>query len=175
MTFFLLWKQVNTSLSQTMTNVVLVLHMVAVLKIFPTKRHPRPQAVLSLLSAVLALFTLPYFTCKGLCDLFHRKTCCNQTNPLHGWTWPLRIALYSQTVHVDLMWPDKELSTWAVGGWGSWSSWYKILCVFPGLLKFCTVGFCGIGSLVDFILISMQVCLTYSWFLFTADNSDCSS
>ncbi|TSK53709.1 TM2 domain-containing protein 1 [Bagarius yarrelli] len=25
-----------------------------------------------------------------------------------------------------------------------------------GLLKFCTVGFCGIGSLVDFILISMQ-------------------
>ncbi|GAA6100089.1 TM2 domain-containing protein 1 isoform X1 [Tachysurus ichikawai] len=29
-----------------------------------------------------------------------------------------------------------------------------------GLLKFCTVGFCGIGSLVDFILISMQVCMT---------------
>ncbi|XP_051549161.1 TM2 domain-containing protein Y66D12A.21-like isoform X2 [Myxocyprinus asiaticus] len=26
-----------------------------------------------------------------------------------------------------------------------------------GLLKFCTVGFCGIGSLVDFMLISMQV------------------
>lgn len=26
-----------------------------------------------------------------------------------------------------------------------------------GLLKFCTVGFCGIGSLVDFILISMQI------------------
>ncbi|KAK2509447.1 hypothetical protein MC885_011647 [Smutsia gigantea] len=26
-----------------------------------------------------------------------------------------------------------------------------------GLLKFCTVGFCGIGSLIDFILISMQV------------------
>ncbi|TRY98742.1 hypothetical protein DNTS_024108 [Danionella cerebrum] len=25
-----------------------------------------------------------------------------------------------------------------------------------GLLKFCTVGFCGIGSLVDFMLISMQ-------------------
>ncbi|XP_077005579.1 TM2 domain-containing protein 1 isoform X1 [Tamandua tetradactyla] len=25
-----------------------------------------------------------------------------------------------------------------------------------GLLKFCTVGFCGIGSLIDFILISMQ-------------------
>lgn len=38
----------------------------------------------------------------------------------------------------------------------------KILYVFPGLLKFCTVGFCGIGSLVDFILISMQVCMTYS-------------
>lgn len=31
------------------------------------------------------------------------------------------------------------------------------LCLFPGLLKFCTVGFCGIGSLVDFMLISMQV------------------
>uniref|UniRef100_A0A8C0XWK4 TM2 domain-containing protein n=1 Tax=Castor canadensis TaxID=51338 RepID=A0A8C0XWK4_CASCN len=31
-----------------------------------------------------------------------------------------------------------------------------------GLLKFCTVGFCGIGSLIDFILISMQV----SWFQF---------
>jgi len=31
------------------------------------------------------------------------------------------------------------------------------LCSFPGLLKFCTVGFCGIGSLVDFMLISMQV------------------
>lgn len=28
---------------------------------------------------------------------------------------------------------------------------------FLGLLKFCTVGFCGIGSLIDFILISMQV------------------
>ncbi|KAJ7993207.1 hypothetical protein DPEC_G00270060 [Dallia pectoralis] len=26
-----------------------------------------------------------------------------------------------------------------------------------GLLKFCTVGFCGIGSLVDFVLISMQI------------------
>ncbi|XP_043733320.1 TM2 domain-containing protein 1 isoform X2 [Cervus elaphus] len=26
-----------------------------------------------------------------------------------------------------------------------------------GLLKFCTVGFCGIGSLIDFILISMQM------------------
>ncbi|NXI14193.1 TM2D1 protein, partial [Irena cyanogastra] len=26
-----------------------------------------------------------------------------------------------------------------------------------GLLKFCTVGFCGIGSLIDFILISMQI------------------
>ncbi|XP_014643724.1 PREDICTED: TM2 domain-containing protein 1 isoform X2 [Ceratotherium simum simum] len=25
-----------------------------------------------------------------------------------------------------------------------------------GLLKFCTVGFCGIGSLIDFILIAMQ-------------------
>ncbi|XP_041133835.1 TM2 domain-containing protein 1 isoform X2 [Polyodon spathula] len=25
-----------------------------------------------------------------------------------------------------------------------------------GLLKFCTVGFCGIGSLIDFMLISMQ-------------------
>ncbi|XP_028299341.1 TM2 domain-containing protein 1 isoform X2 [Gouania willdenowi] len=26
-----------------------------------------------------------------------------------------------------------------------------------GLLKFCTVGFCGIGTLIDFILISMQI------------------
>uniref|UniRef100_A0A8C4X938 TM2 domain containing 1 n=1 Tax=Erpetoichthys calabaricus TaxID=27687 RepID=A0A8C4X938_ERPCA len=26
-----------------------------------------------------------------------------------------------------------------------------------GLLKFCTVGFCGIASLIDFILISMQI------------------
>ncbi|MBN3307285.1 TM2D1 protein, partial [Amia calva] len=26
-----------------------------------------------------------------------------------------------------------------------------------GLLKFCTVGFCGIGSLIDFMLISMQI------------------
>ncbi|XP_053549619.1 TM2 domain-containing protein 1 isoform X1 [Bombina bombina] len=26
-----------------------------------------------------------------------------------------------------------------------------------GMLKFCTVGFCGIGSLLDFILISMQI------------------
>uniref|UniRef100_A0A4W3JWU2 TM2 domain containing 1 n=1 Tax=Callorhinchus milii TaxID=7868 RepID=A0A4W3JWU2_CALMI len=26
-----------------------------------------------------------------------------------------------------------------------------------GLLKFCTVGFCGIGSLIDFILISVQI------------------
>lgn len=26
-----------------------------------------------------------------------------------------------------------------------------------GLLKFCTVGFCGIGTLIDFILIAMQV------------------
>ncbi|XP_067086053.1 TM2 domain-containing protein 1 [Osmerus mordax] len=26
-----------------------------------------------------------------------------------------------------------------------------------GLLKFCTVGFCGIGSLLDFMLISMQI------------------
>uniref|UniRef100_A0A8C6WBD1 TM2 domain containing 1 n=1 Tax=Nannospalax galili TaxID=1026970 RepID=A0A8C6WBD1_NANGA len=25
------------------------------------------------------------------------------------------------------------------------------------LLKFCTVGFCGIGSLIDFVLISMQI------------------
>ncbi|KAG8536022.1 hypothetical protein GDO78_009058 [Eleutherodactylus coqui] len=25
------------------------------------------------------------------------------------------------------------------------------------MLKFCTVGFCGIGSLIDFILISMQI------------------
>uniref|UniRef100_A0A8C2PUI9 TM2 domain containing 1 n=1 Tax=Cyprinus carpio TaxID=7962 RepID=A0A8C2PUI9_CYPCA len=31
------------------------------------------------------------------------------------------------------------------------------LCLLPGLLKFCTVGFCGIGSLVDFMLISMQI------------------
>nr|XP_012296489.1 TM2 domain-containing protein 1-like [Aotus nancymaae] len=30
---------------------------------------------------------------------------------------------------------------------------YRVL----GLLKFCTVGFCGIGSLIDFILISMQI------------------
>ncbi|XP_030227889.1 TM2 domain-containing protein 1 [Gadus morhua] len=26
-----------------------------------------------------------------------------------------------------------------------------------GLLKFCTVGFCGIGSLMDFLLITMQI------------------
>ncbi|TWW58392.1 TM2 domain-containing protein 1 [Takifugu flavidus] len=26
-----------------------------------------------------------------------------------------------------------------------------------GLLKFCTVGFCGVGTLIDFILIAMQV------------------
>ncbi|KAM9762640.1 TM2 domain-containing protein 1 isoform 2-T4 [Menidia menidia] len=26
-----------------------------------------------------------------------------------------------------------------------------------GLLKFCTVGFCGIGTLVDFVLIAMQI------------------
>ncbi|XP_051231632.1 TM2 domain-containing protein 1 [Dicentrarchus labrax] len=26
-----------------------------------------------------------------------------------------------------------------------------------GLLKFCTVGFCGIGALIDFILIAMQI------------------
>ncbi|XP_061834486.1 TM2 domain-containing protein 1 [Nerophis lumbriciformis] len=26
-----------------------------------------------------------------------------------------------------------------------------------GLLKFCTVGFCGIGTLIDFILITMQI------------------
>ncbi|XP_006790359.2 TM2 domain-containing protein 1 [Neolamprologus brichardi] len=26
-----------------------------------------------------------------------------------------------------------------------------------GLLKFCTVGFCGIGTLIDFILIAMQI------------------
>ncbi|XP_060685793.1 TM2 domain-containing protein 1 [Hemiscyllium ocellatum] len=26
-----------------------------------------------------------------------------------------------------------------------------------GLLKFCTVGFCGIGSLIDFVLISAQI------------------
>ncbi|XP_069794656.1 TM2 domain-containing protein 1 [Narcine bancroftii] len=26
-----------------------------------------------------------------------------------------------------------------------------------GLLKFCTVGFCGIGSLIDFVLISVQI------------------
>uniref|UniRef100_A0A3P8XED1 TM2 domain-containing protein n=1 Tax=Esox lucius TaxID=8010 RepID=A0A3P8XED1_ESOLU len=32
-----------------------------------------------------------------------------------------------------------------------------------GLLKFCTVGFCGIGSLVDFMLISMQVSGDYIW------------
>ncbi|TKS75224.1 TM2 domain-containing protein 1 [Collichthys lucidus] len=25
------------------------------------------------------------------------------------------------------------------------------------LLKFCTVGFCGIGTLIDFILIAMQI------------------
>uniref|UniRef100_A0A672Q4A6 TM2 domain containing 1 n=1 Tax=Sinocyclocheilus grahami TaxID=75366 RepID=A0A672Q4A6_SINGR len=31
------------------------------------------------------------------------------------------------------------------------------LCLLLGLLKFCTVGFCGIGSLVDFMLISMQI------------------
>ncbi|XP_003933640.1 TM2 domain-containing protein 1-like [Saimiri boliviensis] len=30
---------------------------------------------------------------------------------------------------------------------------YRVL----GLLKFCTVGFCGIGSLIDFILISVQI------------------
>lgn len=35
----------------------------------------------------------------------------------------------------------------------------QLYFIFPflGLLKFCTVGFCGIGSLIDFILISMQV------------------
>uniref|UniRef100_A0A1A8GL81 TM2 domain containing 1 n=1 Tax=Nothobranchius korthausae TaxID=1143690 RepID=A0A1A8GL81_9TELE len=26
-----------------------------------------------------------------------------------------------------------------------------------GLLKFCTVGFCGIGTLIDFILVAMQI------------------
>ncbi|KAI4828492.1 hypothetical protein KUCAC02_022577 [Chaenocephalus aceratus] len=26
-----------------------------------------------------------------------------------------------------------------------------------GLLKFCTVGFCGIGTLIDFIMIAMQI------------------
>uniref|UniRef100_A0A8C6WFT7 TM2 domain containing 1 n=1 Tax=Neogobius melanostomus TaxID=47308 RepID=A0A8C6WFT7_9GOBI len=26
-----------------------------------------------------------------------------------------------------------------------------------GLLKFCTVGFCGIGTLIDFVLIAMQI------------------
>ncbi|XP_048207405.1 TM2 domain-containing protein 1 isoform X1 [Perognathus longimembris pacificus] len=34
---------------------------------------------------------------------------------------------------------------------------YPALASFLGLLKFCTVGFCGIGSLIDFILISMQI------------------
>ncbi|XP_025144379.1 TM2 domain-containing protein 1 isoform X2 [Bubalus bubalis] len=34
-----------------------------------------------------------------------------------------------------------------------------------GLLKFCTVGFCGIGSLIDFILISMQLSdLSLLWY-----------
>lgn len=31
----------------------------------------------------------------------------------------------------------------------------RILCL--GLLKFHTAGFCGIGSLIDFVLISMQI------------------
>lgn len=36
--------------------------------------------------------------------------------------------------------------------------WYiHLTLVSSGLLKFCTVGFCGIGSLVDFMLIAMQV------------------
>lgn len=35
-------------------------------------------------------------------------------------------------------------------------SWLLPICV-SGLLKFCTVGFCGIGTLIDFILIAMQV------------------
>lgn len=36
------------------------------------------------------------------------------------------------------------------------------LILFSGLLKFCTVGFCGIGTLIDFILIAMQVSHTHT-------------
>lgn len=43
-----------------------------------------PWATSCLLSAVLALFTLPYFSHKGLSDFSDQKTCHNQINPLHG-------------------------------------------------------------------------------------------
>ncbi|XP_064349589.1 TM2 domain-containing protein 1 isoform X1 [Camelus dromedarius] len=39
-----------------------------------------------------------------------------------------------------------------------------------GLLKFCTVGFCGIGSLIDFILISMQLLSCEDMYLETVGN-----
>lgn len=82
--FFHLWKQVNTSLSQTMTNAVLALHMVTVLEMFSAKRDPVPQAVLHLLSALLALFTLAFFTCKVLDDFFFRKNLL-QSNKRSSW------------------------------------------------------------------------------------------
>lgn len=97
--FFHLWQQVSTSLSQIMTNAVLALHMVAILKMFSTKQDPGPQAIRHLLSVVLALFTLLYFTCKGLCDFFDQKTCCSQTNPLHGLARQSTV-LYRRAVHV---------------------------------------------------------------------------
>lgn len=40
----------------------------------------------------------------------------------------------------------------------------------PGLLKFCTVGFCGIGTLIDFLLIAMQVSVTVRCFLFAKEK-----
>ncbi|KAF5923700.1 hypothetical protein HPG69_011098 [Diceros bicornis minor] len=43
-----------------------------------------------------------------------------------------------------------------------------------GLLKFCTVGFCGIGSLIDFILIAMQMALC-EWYETIVGPSDGSS
>lgn len=82
--FFHLWKQVNTSLSQTKTKAILALHMFGVLKIFPTKRHHRPQAVRSLLFVVLTLFSLPYFTCNGLCDFFSVEN-LPQSNKPSSW------------------------------------------------------------------------------------------
>ncbi|KAK0150743.1 TM2 domain-containing protein 1 [Merluccius polli] len=39
-----------------------------------------------------------------------------------------------------------------------------------GLLKFCTVGFCGIGSLMDFLLIAMQVSSTANIILHSTTN-----
>ncbi|KAF6715177.1 TM2 domain-containing protein 1 [Oryzias melastigma] len=80
---------------------------------------------------------------------FNRSIPCRNVS---GYSYKVAVAL-----SLFLGWLGADRFYLGYPALGSWTLHADSASVSPGLLKFCTVGFCGIGTLIDFILIAMQI------------------